>query len=977
MRRIASGEAVLALALACVGCMPGGETKRGPGPGEFLVATAGPDQVVPRRSTVALAGWSSLPGTFAWRQTAGPQVLLQGANTASPSFTAPDVESWLAFELTVTSGLATAAASTNVLVRNQAPVISGLALTPASPLVTDAVSVSAVATDPDLDPVVVSYAWKRNGAVIPGATAPTLPPRSAERGDVVTAVVSATDGLLTADAEVSTTVRDMVFTLQATPPTRADYGARVEFPITAVAADGTPPGIFALDYGPAGMTVSPNGLVSWTAALPMFDRAIEVHWRVSLAAFPSNRLEGTIRVEDPLRQLPLFRYGTEIPIWPSGIQVSDLDGDGRAEMLVASRRGLAELGLSGGVVAQRWAYPFFPAASGATGAVAAADVDGDGRADIFLAVGDALVRIDGATRREDARGAFSCVDLKVADLEPDGALEVVCLAGTSDPYAATGRIVVLDAATLGVKWQTPDLALGRALAVGNVDASATLEIVTAGGFVFDGATGANRWAYGPGFGHGVAVGDLDGDGVAEIVGVTASGTARGFSAVTKAQLWELTGYFGAVSVADLDGDGIAEVIVGNDQWGYVTAYRYVPATNALDLVFQVDSQDDGVTSIGVGDLDGDGLAEVVWGSGAVSSGADVLAVAGRHPAWAVEWTNLDPRQLDGPFVGAKPARLAGGAVRILYGVPSTDSGYAGYRIASLDPATGAVAVSPEVGSNWSRAGALDAADVDGDGVDEALIATANLYDGYLAAFDLGSGAAKWTSGTIGTGIALAHADLSGDGVADLVALVAAAAGGIYAYDLRSQVLLGKTSGPLQGAAMVVADLDGDGVPEVVALSADHLQVFRRDDAGPAGLVEQATAAVSGGTDVAVADGNGDGVPEIYVLSSAYWYGAARVSRYDAALAPLGSFELGVAAQSLHVEQLGFARQNLVLGIGDSWYGSAPGSLRAVDPVTGAEIWRSPALWGGVPRSSLSYVDVSGDEIPEIAFGTTGGMYLTR
>lgn len=862
---------------------------------------------------------------------------------------------------------------------NHAPVVSSLVLTPSSPLASDAVTVSAVATDPDGDPVTLSYAWKRNGAVLAGAIAATLPARTASAGDVVTAVVSATDGLLTTSAEASATIRATPFTLQGTPPGRVPYGTLVQFQLTATASDATPPGDFVLDHGPAGMTVSPTGLVSWTAALPMFDGALDVRWQVSLAGYPDALLAGTIRVEDALRRQPFFRYGAEIPIWHSGLKILDLDGDGRAEALVASYWGLAELALAGGSLVQRWAYPFSPASSGAVGAVAAGDVNGDGKAEIFLAVGDAVVQIDGATRRETARyqsgGLFSCVDLAVADLEPDGALELACLGATSSfPYDTSSRIVVLDAATLGVKWQTADLALGRAMAVGNVDGDAALEIVTSGGFVFDGATGANQWAYGPGFGRDLAVGDLDGDGVAEIVGLatSAAAAARGFSAVSKAQLWELAGSFEAVSLADVDGDGIPEVVTGDEGWGSVTAHRWVPAQSAFDVVFQLNSQDYGVSSLGAGDLDGDGLAEVVWGSGAGSSGPDVLAMAGRHPAWAVEWTNQDPRQLDGPFVGARPARLAGGATRVLYGVPRTDSGYAGYRIVSLDPATGAVAVSPEEGSNWSRAAALDAADVDGDGVDEALIATANLYDAYLAAIDLGSGAAKWTSGSLGTGLQIAHGDLGGDGVPDLVALVSGTPG-VYAYDVKSQVLLGTGGGTSQGIALALADLDGDGIPEVVVLFADALQVLRRS--GPAGLVQQASAAVSGAIDLAVSDLAGDGVPEIYVLTGDPY---PAVRRYDAALAPLGSFAVSLAARSLHVERLGVVHRNLLVGIGGGFlYPDIPSMLLAVDPVTGAEVWHSPALWGAVARASLSYVDVDGDGVPEIAFGTDRGMYLTR
>ena len=83
-------------------------------------------------------------------------------------------------------------------------------------------------------------------------------------------------------------------------------------------------------------------------------------------------------------------------------------------------------------------------------------------------------------------------------------------------------------------------------------------------------------------------------------------------------------------------------------------------------------------------------------------------------------------------------------------------------------------------------------------------------------------------------------------------------------------------------------------------------------------------------------------------------------------------------QSLFVEDLGFAREKNELGKGDSWfYSGTPASLEAVDPVSGAQIWESPRLWGTVPVNSLGYVDVNGDGFPELAFGTTSGMYVTR
>ena len=74
----------------------------------FLTADAGPDQAVLRNSSVTLNGSGSTvttPGktiTYSWTQTGGPTVQLTGANTASPTFTAPNQVTQLTFRVTAT-----------------------------------------------------------------------------------------------------------------------------------------------------------------------------------------------------------------------------------------------------------------------------------------------------------------------------------------------------------------------------------------------------------------------------------------------------------------------------------------------------------------------------------------------------------------------------------------------------------------------------------------------------------------------------------------------------------------------------------------------------------------------------------------------------------------------------------------------------------------------------------------------------------
>jgi hypothetical protein len=945
------------------------------------MAMAGVDQSVPRRSVVLLSG-SALdreadPLTWTWTQIAGPTVALLDADRPTASFVAPSVEADLEFQLVVADRLSNGADRVLVLVRNQAPVIQAFALAPAAPVTTSQLTATATVTDVDQDPLTLTWTWRRNGTLLPEVTGPSLDPALTTKGDLILVRLTASDGTLEAFQEASVTVQDSPPVLAVSGPGTATWGQPVAVTVTYSDPDGDPLGDVVLRYGPAGMTVSPAGQVAWTPTLPMFDEQLVVHFGLGVAGSQAPVADQAITVTAPGRPAMLRRSGIGIPFKPSGLVAADLDGDGRTELLVASRVGLFELAYAGGGYAQRWVYPFTAAAGDLT-AVAAADVSGDGLPEIFFStVGSSgapdgvVVKLDGATRRETARTSLACSDLKVADLDRDGALELVCLSRIGSYYTTDGKVVVLDAATLAFKWETGTISVGSNLAVGNVDADPALEIVTAGGYVFDGATGANQWASATPFGALVAVGDLDGDGVAEIVGMDEWSRFRGFSAVLKAPLWErATSDNDAVMVADLDGDGVSEIVIGDGQWGNVTSYRYRPATNDLVVIDQVNSQDHGVTAIALGDFDGDGKPELAWGSGATSSGADVFVIAGWNPTLGVEWATLGADQLDGPFVGGKLARTAAGQPPgLVFEVPSTASGYGGARIVRLDPASGALALSPVVGSNWSGNAGLDAFDHDGDGVDEVFISTASLYDGYLTAWDFAAGAATWSSPAPSLSVrALAHGELTGDGIPDLVAITTG--GLVEIFDVANATVAWTSTSLGAGGDVELADLDGDGLLEIVALAGNRLVTFHRAT-GAIPWVETASVAIAG-SDLAVGDCDGDGLPEIYVL------GLSSVSSFDGALAPRHAFAFTGTALSLFIEELGPGRRNLLLAKGDPYASSGTTStLEAVDAATGARIWISPGLFGSVTFNSLGYVLLGGATTPELAFGTDRSIYLTR
>ncbi len=963
------------------------------GQGAAPVASAGQDMTVPRRSSVTLLGsvlhWSGGPLTYSWQQTSGTAVTLQGANTAYPSFTAPATAGDLTFTLTVDdSGAASTPSSVTVHVQNYAPVVTGVALSPQNPRRADVISVSASTSDPDGDALTVTYAWTRNGVAVPQATGSSYPPGNQVKGDVIGVTVTASDGQLSTAVTATASIADTPAVLAGTAPTTAPYGVPLTFSITASDADGDPTGPLELEYGPAGFSVDTSGNVSWTPNGPLFDQSVPMNWGVRLKNAPSVEMHGTITVTDSNRKLPLVRTNIGIPINSNAIEIADFDGSGTQQVLVGTYHSVYLLTKSGSDYVQSWAYGYDLDDNAEIEAVASGDVDGDGHREIFFSAGSVLVKLDGVTRRETGRfgsptatGATPtspyCIGLKFADVDGDGKGELVCL-GTPGQYgiSSANTLYVLDPATMQVKWQSAALDLGTSLAVGNVDGDPDIEIVTSNGFVFDGRTGANKWAYGPGFGTNVDIGDVTGDGIGKIVAV-AGGPVRVYDAVAKLPLFDIpagvTGS-GPLRVADIDGTAPAEIVTGDAAGtGNVYVYRYDSTAHAANLVGQINnSLGYGVSAIAVGDVNGDGQQEIVWGTDLGSSGRDYMLVGALTPSPAVLWSG-PTAELDGAFHGGQLATIAPSTRALMFLTPGTDSGYDGARLIAMDPASGALSLSAQIDSNWSNNSGFDVADVYGTGTDTMLLGTANLYSSYFTAYDFSSNTKLWSSPTTtGGGVAVVHADLNGDGHPDLVAI--GSDGTVYVWDVAHQSLIYST--PLGGAGIdiAVADLDGDNVPEIIALTSTQLIVLK---ASGSSYIQKASTATTG-TALLVADTDGDGTPEIYVISGSIGGGlpGSTLTKFDTSLNVMASYTIPGAA-SLFLEQSAFGRKNLIIGTYNFFGNGGPSQLQVIDPSSGTLIWSSPPLLNNVPLHSLQFYDRQNTGVLQIAFGTGYGMYLTQ
>ena len=301
------------------------------------------------------------------------------------------------------------------------------------------------------------------------------------------------------------------------------------------------------------------------------------------------------------------------------------------------------------------------------------DVNGDGYNDVLFGNGEtggpAHLYTGGPNGLTSKTNIGNGIAAAAGDVNGDGIVDMIVMGATSSNvyYGSTNGSYTNKSGSLSfgynsggnVAWGAQQYAAG----VGDFNGDGYNDVVTTNGIYFGSATGLNN-SNKISFNHGVtsanAAGDVNGDGYADVVVVdgkygnsyvlfggknastvsfstskgngSVSGANGGFAISTTKGSLQTADYSNAVGVGDVNGDGLADVLIttyGNTGNGVSARGQYPkyktdsyivygkagsdtvdPSTLGKKGIIVPNNQADGSSSVGMVDVNGDGLADI-------------------------------------------------------------------------------------------------------------------------------------------------------------------------------------------------------------------------------------------------------------------------------------------------------------------------------------------------------------------------------
>jgi hypothetical protein len=862
----------------------------------------------------------------------------------------------------------------SVEIGNAAPSARHIEITPTDAGTNDELFISITdLVDHDGDNVDLTYQWLLNGEILNAHTGSSLPAGIAKHPDTVSAKVTLDDGIeQVAMDEVSLSLTNTPASLNTdSVPALLNYRQETSFSIRYVDPDGTEVTTTLVD-APDGLTYNADtGLVTWTPT-PFMLSQTERYFAVFKSSFA--QIESIpLTVFDENRQPPLARSGIAVPSTDYELDIGDFDNDGTTEVLSTdSYHRIFTLELDGQSVIQDWLYPF-AVQPGET--IKRVWAHGDLDAEIIAVTSKGISYIPSKTevpvRVVDLPNEVSSA--AHGDIDNDGVIEIVVVDERKEWHVV--QTDTWEVTNLTIDLQEPDSFYNDyAFVLGDIDDDSTLEIVVNTGSVVDPVSGLVEWQHTSAFGSRIAIGDVNGDGDTDIVASDRWDNVTSYDPVAQASMWVYDiNDFCSLRLYNVDDDPQDELIAGPCQHGAVEIYDGASGTMVLQQEIDDPAYNSGLRSFSMGDLDADGIDELVFSTGTNTSAEDNMVVISldglgdTSPGVAV---NLNPSTIKSFDIAGWDTTTTGQDTAVFV-LPDTEGGDDGQRIALLTD-SGELSISEVTASNWSDSSAATVVDNDGDGVVEILVSAGNYYNGELHHIALDDFSLLHLHKELGSTdtysnpeIVSVESAIAGDG--STKAILATSKQKIQVYDIASMQADWTSSGLSVGRMIGAIAIDNGNGFDIAVAAGSELTLWKPADTGY-NKIYTASAECKFLTSIVI-----NNAINIACIESNHWGENTKLTLFNTSLIKQSEVSLGyevTAVQSNGGQILMGTTKEL-----DIYSRVDQTNLVLINPTTGLTLWESAPLVGQITGIELLHSSSSGTT--RIGLSTNRAMYISR